>query len=153
MQHPASLSQFKNSRMKKFFCFLLFAIALSSCSLEDSGTSKEYYLPVDHVVMASDVVNLGETLSFTVTYRRPNDCYIFNGYSVEKENLSRTVKVRAVLLNEGDCVQYEQGNLYDVPLNFTPEGSGTFVFRFWAGNDENDEPVYIEKEIEVENNI
>lgn len=138
--------------MKKLICFLLIVLASSACSLDDSGAAQEYFLPVDHV-MAPETVNLGETATFTVTYSRPNDCYIFNGFNYQADGNTRTVLVRAIMFDESDCPAYEQESFYDVPLNFTPDHSGTYIFKFWAGNDENEEPIYIEHEVVVANNI
>jgi hypothetical protein len=138
--------------MKKFICLLLISIVFFSCEKDDTAAAKEFYLPVDHVSVP-DTVSVGQTTTITVTYHKPSSCYIFNGYTTENQNYTRTICVRAIVFNESDCLPTDAGSFYNAPLTFTPAHAGNYTFKFWAGNDAYQQPIYIEHDIVVENNI
>ncbi|NMH28343.1 hypothetical protein [Flavobacterium silvaticum] len=140
----------KRKFMRLFLVFLCVVFGVSSCSLSDEDTkSYEYTLPVQYVVSPQSIT-LGDTATFAVSYRRPSDCYIFNGFNVEVANFNRLVSVKAIYFNNSECLD-DQGTVYEVPMDFVPSTTGTYEFKFWSGDNEQNEPEYITKTVTVEN--
>jgi hypothetical protein len=123
--------------MKKIILILFIAFAINSCTTDSNNDPVATYLvlPVDSVVMPTTLA-VDETSTIVVKYKKPSNCYGFNGFYYEKSGLTRTVAIEAVLFDQGNC-QVEANNLHEANLNFTPSYSGTYTFKFWIGPDAN----------------
>jgi hypothetical protein len=139
--------------MKKLF-FLGFVIAsVWSCSVDDSvnqGFSFEI-LPIESVTIP-DEMNFGEVYTINYTYFKPSSCYFFHDLYYIAENNIRTVAVINKVLEGSENVICEslidvlQERSFDFVVN---QNGGTYVFKFWQGEDENGEDVYLVHEVTI----
>ena len=135
--------------MKKIMFLFLLAFAVNSCSLSDEATSQEALLPIESVEMPQTFTP-DSSSTIMVSYRRPTDCHIFNGFHYTTvEDSVTTIGIRAVVFNQDNCTD-DSGNLYEVPLDFVPTEAGEYRFKFWTGNDAQGQPTFIEHTVEVQ---
>jgi hypothetical protein len=135
--------------MKKIIFLLLIAISFSSCSVEDDGPNDFYYeiLPVESVDIPEEFV-LGQTYEITVTYLRPTNCHIFNNFYYDSELNQRTVAVVTSVYPNNDCLVLID-EAVEASFNFMVNSNGTYVFKFWQGEDENGNDLYYIVEVPV----
>ena len=135
--------------MKKIIFLLLIAISLTSCSLEDDPSNDFYYdiLPVESVDIPEEF-ELGQTYEITVTYLRPTTCHVFNNFYYESELNQRTVAVVTSVYTNNDCLPLIDEEV-EATFNFMVNNNGTYVFKFWQGEDENGNDLYYIVEVPV----
>lgn len=134
--------------MKKLMFLFLLTIAVISCSTDDGVNSVEVLLPVENVEMPNNYI-VDNISTIMIKYRRPTDCHIFNGFYITTEENISQVGIRAVKFDQDNCMD-DDASLYEVPLHWTPTTTGEYTFKFWTGNDESGEPIFIEHNILVE---
>jgi len=134
--------------MKRLFLLCLTILTLSSCSIDDDSPNFYYeILPVENVVIPEEFV-LGETYEITVSYFRPSGCYVFNDFYYASELNERTVAVINTVYSDQACATFEN-ELVDVSFNFLVTSNGSYVFKFWQGEDENGNDTYYIVEVPV----
>ena len=134
--------------MKKIAFLFLLVFAVNSCSSDDSVSSDEVLLPILSVVMPNSYV-VDSASTIMITYSRPTDCHIFNGFYINNETTNSIVGIKALKFNQQNCMNDDQST-YEVPLYWTPTVTGEYVMKFWTGNNTAGEPEYIEQVILVE---
>ena len=134
--------------MKKSVFLLFIIFTLFSCELNDEPKSEPVSLPIESVVMPSEL-GLNQLLLIKVTYSRPTTCHLFNGFNyVYTGEFTRTVNIEAVKLNDTNCVDASTES-YEVDLEFKPTKVGVYHFKFWSGVDENGNYTFLEYDIDV----
>jgi len=139
--------------MKKLFFFGLIITSVWSCSVDDS-VNQDFsleILPIEDVTIPNEM-NFGEVYTINYTYFKPSSCYFFHDLYYIAENNIRTIAVINKVLKSSK-------NIICEPLiNVLEEGSfnfvvnqieGTYVFRFWQGEDENGDDVYLVHEVTI----
>lgn len=129
------------------FLFVL-AFSVISCSLDEEPRLEEALLPILSVEMPSTYI-ADNMATIMVSYKRPTDCHIFNGFHYSIDGNTSTIGIRAVVFNQDNCAD-DSGNVYEVPMQFTPTEAGAYTFKFWTGNDEQGLPMFIEHTVEVQ---
>jgi hypothetical protein len=115
----------------------------------DDGTSFGFeILPVESVDIP-DEFELGETYPITVSFLRPSTCHSFKEFYYLKENNERTVAPITYVFNDNDCKTLEDDNLVEATFNFRVTGNGSYIFKFWQGEDADGESQYLIKEVPV----
>ncbi|WMI68878.1 hypothetical protein [Mangrovimonas sp. YM274] len=135
--------------MKKILVLCTFLLTVLSCSLDDDGSPSFYYeiLPVESVDMPEEFV-LGETYPIYLSYLKPSSCYVYNNLYYDSELNQRTIAiVDKVYVN--DCIEYDEEEIEEVSFNFKVVSNGTYIFRFWQGEDENGNDLYYIVEVPV----
>ncbi|WP_430908567.1 hypothetical protein [Maribacter sp. 2-571] len=90
-----------------------------------------------------DAFELNEQYEITVTYNRPDDCTFFEGFDVSQNDTTvRSVVVVGSVLTDREC--NETGDQVTATFNFVVLHDQDYRFRFWQGEDENGEPLYLE---------
>lgn len=126
------------------FSLVLF---LFGCEL-DSG--ENFYFINLEVVSADFPENfiMGQTHSIAVSYRRPDDCTFFEGFDVlSPDDSTRNVVAIGTVFTNDDC--NNTNDLVEATLYFTVLNSESYLFRFYSGRDNTQQPIYVEYEIEV----
>jgi hypothetical protein len=127
--------------MKKLL-ILLVTLTVFSCSLDDD--SLENYqdpMPIETALLP-DEFTVGETYEITLTYLRPTTCHAFSGIYYQKHNNERTVVViGTVFQSNGNCT--DLNSELEATFNFKATEAGSYIFKFWQGEDENGEDNYI----------
>lgn len=135
--------------MKRFFIFCLMITTIFSCSLGDDDYI-EYnfeFLPIESVEIPSSFT-LGETYEIGVSYYRPSTCHYFHDFYFLAEGFERTIAIIDIVYNNDDCNALTD-QLVERTFTFHVSYDQTYVFKFWQGEDENGEDVYLTYEIPV----
>ncbi len=135
--------------MKQVFIVLAMVLSLVSCSVEDDNNDDFFYeiLPVESVDIPSEFT-LGETYEIHVSYLRPSTCYAFNDFYYTSELNQRTVAIINTVYPNSQCDALID-EIVEVSFNFVVNNNGTYVFRFWQGEDENGNDTYYIVEVPV----
>lgn len=134
--------------MKRLVVFCLTLMLFASCSVDDDSTSFSFeVLPVESVDIP-DEFELGETYPITVSYLRPSTCHGFKEFYYLKENNERTVAPITYVFDNDDCETLED-NLVEATFNFIVTSNGSYIFKFWQGEDTDGETQYLIIEVPV----
>ena len=132
--------------MKKIFLFVFAAFSFTSCSISDDPGPQLFASTIEEVTMPSKF-KVDSTSHIQIKYKRPTDCYIFNGFYSDGTQFTRNIAVRFVKMDDNNCEADE--TIYEIPYSFTPSASGTYLFRFWNSRDSDGLDTYIEREVIV----
>ena len=138
--------------MKKLIVICFILTVVWSCSLSDDSDNFEYELvPIESVSMPDTFIR-GEIHTIVYTYYRPTTCHGFHNLYYVSEDNERIVGVVNTVFDNTNCEALEENsdNLIEKTFDFKPLNTGTYIFKFWQGLDENEEDMYLEYEILVE---
>ena len=137
--------------MKLPMLVLVVGFLFSSCEFEDD--SPNFHFTTLNVVEASlpEFFELNRTYDISVTYIRPNGCTFFEGFDISKVGQTdRDVAVIGTVISDEDtaCTQAIEEVVATLPFRviFTED----YNFRFYAGTDANENPIYLEYTVPVE---
>lgn len=124
-------------------------LSFASCSVDGDSSGNFYteFVPIESVDIPTEFT-LGETYEIHVKYLRPSACYIFNDFYYASELNQRTVAVINTVYPNQNCAALDN-QIVDVSFNFLVTSNGTYVFRFWQGEDENGNDTYYIVEVPV----
>jgi hypothetical protein len=137
-------------KMKKIFFFGIVVFAFWSCSIDDSINGNFYFeiLPIEGASVPTEMY-FGEVYTINYSYFRPSTCHGFNDLYYVSENNTRTIAVINTVVNNDNC-QPLTDVLIERSFNFVVNNNGgTYVFKFWQGEDENGEDTYLVFEVPV----
>lgn len=134
--------------MKRFFFIYLTIITFLSCSVDDDSIDYNFeFIPIEEVGIPESF-NLGETYQIDLTYYRPTTCHAFHDfYYVANEN-QRTVAIINIVYDNSNCEPLED-ELMDVSFDFKAIYNQTYMFKFWQGEDDNGDDIYLIYEVPV----
>ena len=134
--------------MKKILLFSILTLIFTSCEIDDNNPPNFVFevVPIQNVTIP-DEFQLGQTYEITVQYIRPNDCYEFNDFYFTSAINERTIAVINTVFLEDTCNTLNEP--VEASFDFIANSLGTFVFRFWQGEDEFGEDIYLVFEIPV----
>lgn len=131
-----------------FFALWLTLVSLVGCSLEDPENFQFVALPITAVEMPESF-ELNATYEIKVSYQRTSSCAFFERFDVPRqESTTRMVSVIGRMLSDRDNCQ-EILEEVETSFNFMVLYNEPYLFRFYAGLDENDEAQFIEIEVPV----
>ncbi len=133
---------------------LLFVMAfwLTACSTDDDYSKISYVItPIDSVDMPDSArLSLTGSINIETFIKSKNNCERFYDYGYEIDGDERFV---ATWLLRDEGVSCGEEKTYSPILKFRPQEAGTYFFKFWQGERENEqgetEDVYLEKEIVI----
>ncbi len=118
-----------------------------SCSLDEGSNSYLKTIPIETASMP-EYFQYGQVYQINLTYLKTSSCYSFNDvYSVKNDNTITFAVINSVTDN-GNCQTISQE--IEKSFDFTASDIGTYIFKFWQGEDNNGEDVYLIMEIPVE---
>ena len=134
--------------MNKLIVFCAFLCILTSCSLGNDDDPKYHFevLPIESVEIPSEFT-LGETYPITVSYFKPSSCYTFNDFYYSSELNERTIAVINTVYDDQVCTQALE--LAEATFNFMVNNNGSYIFKFWQGEDDNGNDLYYIVEVPV----
>ncbi|MFI1772694.1 hypothetical protein [Thalassobellus citreus] len=133
--------------MKRLLVLCL-TLILASCSVDGDSTNYNFeVLPVESVDIPDEFV-LGETYPITISYFRPSTCHSFKEFYYLKENNVRTVAPINFVVEENNCIELPAA-LVEETFNFTVTSNGSYIFKFWQGEDSNGDDQYLTIEVPV----
>ena len=135
--------------MKKLIALSLALVLLVSCSIDNENGSNYSFeiLPVESVDIPSEFT-LGETYPITVTYLKPSSCHLFKEFYYSKNLNERTVAPITIVYEDNNCETLDTIT-EDATFNFIVTGNGSYIFKFWQGEDANGEEQYLTIEVPV----
>lgn len=138
--------------MKKLIALTLLLVSVVSCSLDDEDNISYGYeiLPVESVDMPTEFI-LGETYTITVSYYRPSTCHYFSEFYYVIDENQRTIAPITVVYNNNNCQNLDE-TLVDSTFDFLVTSKNTYVFKYWQGEDEEGDDVYLTIEVPVVEN-
>lgn len=141
----------KRKTMKKLIALSLALILAMSCSIDDNNSTNYSFevLPVVSVDVPSEFT-LGETYPITVTYLKPSSCHVFREFYYSKNLNERTVAPIMLVYENDNCETLENVE-EDATFNFIVTSNGSYIFKFWQGEDANGDDQYLTIEVPVVN--
>lgn len=135
--------------MNRVFFVIFSFIIFVSCSNDDGPTYHYELLAVEDVDLP-DEFEYGKVYNVSLKYILPDDCYISSDVLYEYDFDIRNVAVISTVLDDKDCfpVDFED----DISFKVKALQTETYVFKFWQGEDEQGEPIYLVKEVPVVTN-
>ncbi|GGG39340.1 hypothetical protein GCM10011414_05860 [Croceivirga lutea] len=138
--------------MKRIFytIILLFAVfSVSSCDIDSDENFHFVTLRITDVELPESFIH-NQVYNIQVTYERLNGCTYFEGFDVQKPYLTtREIVAIGTELDDAQCTHAVEEAV--ATFNFQVLYDETYTFRFFNGLDENNEPIYLEYEVEVQN--
>ena len=135
--------------MKKLLALGLVLFLITSCSINDDNDTKYSFevLPVESVDIPAEFT-LGKTYPIKVTYLRPTSCHFFKEFYYSKNLNERTVAPITLVYQNDNCQTLET-TTEDATFNFVVTGNGSYVFKFWKGEDADGKDQYLIIEVPV----
>lgn len=136
--------------LKKIFFVIFTVIFFVSCSDDDSSDYHYELLPVEDALVPEEF-EFGKVYELTVKYIVPDDCYVNSDILYEYDQDARNIAVISHVIENNNCdpLDLEQELTFRVQaLQASP-----YIFRFWQGDDENGDPIYLIVEVPVINLI
>ncbi len=132
--------------MKRIFFVIFSFIIFVSCSNDDGPTYHYELLAIEDVILPENF-EYGKIYEVSLKYIQPDDCYISSDVLYEYDNDIRNVAVISTVLDDKNCFPSE----FEDEISFKVQAlqEGTYVFKFWQGEDDNGEPIYLVKEVPV----
>jgi len=133
--------------LKWFIGLFLIGLTVTSC-LDDEPT-----LNVTYQYKAIDSVQVGEihparqVTEIKTFFTRTSSCENFFDYEYHILGNERSVSMVTSKYSDNSCEETSDPASY--VLQFKPEASGIYTFRFWNGVDENGQDIFIIREIEI----
>lgn len=134
--------------MKKIVLFIVLITSFLGCSIDDDNTSYTYdVLPIDSYVVPASFT-LGETYEIKLKYQKPTSCHIYQGIYYDKNLNTRTIAIQTAVQNNQVCTQ-QIPPLSEVSFNFMVNNTGSYIFKFYKGEDAGGKDIFEEVEIPV----
>ncbi len=135
-------------KMKRFIVLSLLLVMFGACSTDDDTVNFNFeILPIENVDIP-DEFELGEVYPITISYLKPTSCHRFNELYYLKDTNKRTVAVIDYVFERDDCETLEN-ELAETTLNFIVNSNGSYIFKFWQGEDNQGEDQYLTIEVPV----
>lgn len=135
--------------MKKLFYLCLILLSCWSCSLEDDDyiNYNFEFIPIEEVDIPSSFI-IGETYQIKLHYNRPSSCHVFHDLYYRSDGPERTIAVVNVVYDNSNCEDLEN-SLIERSFYFRAIYDQVYIFKFWQGEDENGEDIYLIYEVPV----
>lgn len=100
-------------------------------------------------IQVVEILPANEVTLIKTFYTRKKTCEFYYGYDYNTDGNSRTIKL-IVSTEEGtEANCHEINEVAHNTLQFKPTEPGTYTLHFWAGANNENEAMYITKEIEI----
>lgn len=127
--------------MKKVF-FVIFILLLTvSCSDDDSSNYHYELLPVEEADVPDEFV-YGQIYYISVKYIRPTECYVYNDVLYEYDYDARNIAVISTVVEDNDCEIIDSEE--ELTIRVQALQTSPYIFRFWQGDDDDGDPIYLE---------
>ncbi|MGL2962700.1 hypothetical protein ACSVH2_02635 [Flavobacterium sp. RSB2_4_14] len=135
--------------MKKLITLLSLFFLFNSCTPDNNNDYLFELLPVQSVEIPTEFT-LGETYQIKMYYIRPTSCHSFSSYYYDKDLNVRTIAIESAVLQGSTC-EDTPTDLVECSFNFLVTSNGSYIFKFYQGQDANGENIFLEYEVPVTN--
>jgi hypothetical protein len=137
--------------MKKIALLLFVTLISISCSMNDDFNDYYYgIIPVESFELPASF-ELGQVYTITLFYKIPTNCHSNPTLYFEKDGKTRTIAIQSVVANRANCEAVPEEVTKELKFQFEVTSSTPYLFKFYKGNDENDEAIYDEVTVTVDN--
>ena len=133
--------------MKRIFFVLFTIVIFISCSNDEGSTYHYELLPVADAIVP-EKFEFGKIYNIEVKYIQPDNCYIYSEVLYEYDDNDRNIAVISTVLDDKVCGATEFENQMSFKVHALQEN--TYKFKFWQGDDDEGNPIYLIKEVPVE---
>ncbi|AXG73735.1 hypothetical protein DVK85_05600 [Flavobacterium arcticum] len=116
-------------------------MGVSSCSFKDDTLNFQVeFIPVESIEFP-EYMQAGETYELKVYYKKPNDCYYFDGFYTEKGESSEVLAVQTLVIQNAKCESLEdeepEFGLYEFtcPNIIIGTFNNVYLFEVYKGDD------------------
>ncbi len=138
--------------MKKLILFFVTLLVIASCSLEDNTPRFHVeFVPIVGVDMPEGFMR-GETYEIKVQYKRPTDCYFFDGFYYEEQTGALMVAVQTLVIEDAQCEPLYLMEAEEASFDFTCSpgyANQSYVFKFYTGESETSTENFIQMEVPI----
>jgi hypothetical protein len=139
--------------MKKILFLLCLIVLSAACALDEDNNQQFHveFIPVESVDLPQNM-SPGHEYEVTVNFRRPNDCYYFDGFYYQASDHIRTVAVQALYIEDANCspitseLPDSESFILKCPENYAFD---TYLFKFYQGEDAAGNQIYLEREVPI----
>jgi len=137
-------------KMKQLFFICITLLFFTSCSVDDSndynGIDYNFeFIPIESVEIPESFV-FDSIHQIRITYFKPTNCHDFYDFYYLANDNERTVAVINVVYDNSNCEPLEE-QLVEKSFDFKATYNQTYIFKFWQGEDENGEDIYLTYEV------
>ncbi|WP_434037290.1 hypothetical protein [Formosa sp. 4Alg 33] len=151
--------------MKKLLLLFVATLTLASCDSSDDDT--DYYFDAVPTVSADVPATMvtDQTYKITIDYNQPTTCYSYATTNIESsveetenednpdEEPTVTKIITFAVINKIEVKSGDECEDLDViaqtPVNFETLETGSYIFRFWAGLDDDGESIFLEYPVQI----
>ncbi|MEX0315877.1 MAG: hypothetical protein AB3N18_16985 [Allomuricauda sp.] len=131
------------------FMLLMMGLLLNSCNLDDGQNFQFTTLKVVDVEVP-EFFTINEIYDIEVTYQRPNGCTFFEGFDVTNTSeTGRDIAVIGTEITDDETACTQAIEEVTAILRFNVIFDGEYHFRFYAGNNGEGDPLYLEYTVPV----
>lgn len=121
--------------MKRLLLLIISPLLIWSCSLEnDNVILRNELVAVESVNMPLDFA-YQQVNTISYSYYRPSTCHMFHSLYHVAENNTSTIAIINSVYEDESCETLTE-ELVERSFEFTPLNYGTYVFKFWTGDEE-----------------
>ena len=136
--------------MKKLIAITLLLVSIASCSTDNDSNNYTYeVLPIASYTVPTEF-KLGETYTITLKYQKPTACHYYQGIYYDKNLNVRTIGVQTAVDNDQVC-NLALPPVSETSFQFFVTNTGSYIFKFYKGEDAAGNNIFEEVEIPVTN--
>ena len=136
--------------MKRIISLIALVFVFNACSVDDGNDFLFELLPVESVDIPTEFT-MGETYQIKMYYRRPTTCHSFNTIYYDKDLNVRTIAIESAVRQASYCETLTENNLVECSFNFLVTSNGSYIFKFYQGQDEQGNNIFLQYEVPVTN--
>ena len=140
--------------MRKLFFIGFVMLFLGSCSVDSATDVNEFrteFVPIA-TVEVPETFQLGQSYNIQYTYYRPTNCHVFNDlYTVASQNQTTIAVINTVITGGVESCEPLTNEVESRSFNFAVTNSSTHYFKFWQGQDDSGQDIYLKIEVPVNN--
>lgn len=124
---------------------------VASCNSDDTPNYNISLIPIESVTLPEEAVEQGKVAELKIYYELESSCHEFDGFTTNYDEDEDEFLVGAVALihDREDCTKYDTPKISNSKLRFEVDRKEDYVFKFWRGLDERDDPIYLTEELKV----
>lgn len=141
--------------MKKLLLLLIVFMGISSCSFEEDTLNFQVeFIPVESIEFP-EYMEAGHTYQLKVFYKRPSDCYYFDGFYTEKGQSSEVLAVQTLVIQNAKCEPLEnkepEVGLYNFtcPMYDVSAAGNSYSFEVYKGDDSEGNMIFETVEVPI----
>ncbi len=134
--------------MKKIASLIVLILIFNSCTPSNDGPNYLFELLKIESVEIPTEFTLGQTYPITVHYKLPTSCHFFNQIYYNRDLNIRTIAVESAVAQNDNCLDTPEV-FREYTFNFYVTNTGSYIFKFFQGKDENGNNIFLEYEVPV----